>query len=434
MTAVDVVGSAGIPAAAPLPPASSQRSRVGRFHGRERAFFGLLVRGALFLLLTLGIYRFWLATDIRRFLWGNTEIADDSLEYSGTALELFVGFLMAVALLVPVYVLFFIAALDLGLLGQTSGVLALVLLALLGQFAVYRARRYRLSRTIFRGVRLYQTGSAWRYAVNSVLWWAVVALSAGIAYPWRVASLERYKLRHTHYGNLAGRFVGSGTRLFVRGFLMWLLVVGPVLGGVIAGLAVVDWAGFLAALSSEGDDVVKRAEAIGPYFGAAVVFASLGFGCALVAGALLYPAFRAMVLRWWVSGLRLGEIAAVSHLRTGQIYRVYLRFLGYSVLFAFAAGILSAAAFAVFGSLTPSFGKSVASELAASAVLIGSYVVIALGYSAIYQGTVTIRFWRLSFETAELSGLAALDGVEAQGGPSSPLGEGLADALDVGGL
>src|SRR4051812_48273508 len=121
MTTVDIVGSAGIAAAAPLPaPVAPQRSGLGRFHGSERAFFGLLVRGALFLLLTLGIYRFWLATDIRRFLWGNTEIAGDSLEYSGTATELFVGFLMAVALLVPVYILFFIAALDLGLLGQIS--------------------------------------------------------------------------------------------------------------------------------------------------------------------------------------------------------------------------------------------------------------------------------------------------------------------------
>ena len=51
-----------------------------RFTGERRAFWGLLVRGAVFLALTLGIYRFWLATDIRRFLWSNTEVAGDSLE------------------------------------------------------------------------------------------------------------------------------------------------------------------------------------------------------------------------------------------------------------------------------------------------------------------------------------------------------------------
>jgi hypothetical protein len=57
-----------------------------------------------------------------------------------------------------------------------------------------------------------------------------------------------------------------------------------------------------------------------------------------------------------------------------------------------------------------------------------------LGYSTIYQVVVRQRLWRLSFETAELSGLQALDSVKADGAASSAFGEGLADALDVGGL
>ena len=138
---------------------------------------------------------------------------------------------MALALLIPVYALFFIAALDAGLVGALSGVLAFVLLALLGQFAVYRARRYRLTRTIFRGVRLYQTGSAWRYAVTSAFWWVLTIATVGLALPWGQAVLERYKMRHTHYGTLQGRFAGSGTRLFFRGILLWLIVVGPLVGG-----------------------------------------------------------------------------------------------------------------------------------------------------------------------------------------------------------
>ena len=58
-------------------------------------------------MVTLGIYRFWLATDIRRFLWSNTEIAGEALEYTGTALELLLGFLVAIALLIPVYAGYF---------------------------------------------------------------------------------------------------------------------------------------------------------------------------------------------------------------------------------------------------------------------------------------------------------------------------------------
>src|SRR5215210_1630909 len=114
-----------------------------RFTGNERAFWRLLIRGAVLLLVTLGIYRFWLATDVRRFLWSNTEVAGDGLEYIGTARELLIGFLMAIAILVPINVAFFLAALGRGWLSQMSGLMALAALALLGQFAVYRARRYR---------------------------------------------------------------------------------------------------------------------------------------------------------------------------------------------------------------------------------------------------------------------------------------------------
>jgi uncharacterized membrane protein YjgN (DUF898 family) len=54
-------------------------------------------------LITAGFYRFWLSTDIRRSLWANTSIDGDTLEYTGTAKELLLGFLFALAILVPVY-------------------------------------------------------------------------------------------------------------------------------------------------------------------------------------------------------------------------------------------------------------------------------------------------------------------------------------------
>jgi hypothetical protein len=42
--------------------------------------------------------------------------------------------------------------------------------------------------------------------------------------------------------------------------------------------------------------------------------------------------------------------------------------------------------------------------------------------------------WKTGFEAIELSGLEALDRVKAVGAASSAVGEGLADALNVGGI
>src|SRR5262245_25040731 len=148
-----------------------------RFLGQRRYYWRLLVRGAALLAVTLGIYRFWFATDVRRFLWSNTEIANETLEYTGTPYELLIGFLIAIAVLVPMYVAFFIVALSLGPLGQLASVATFPVLAFLGHFAVYRARRYRLTRTIYRGLGCHQDGSALRSAVWSLLLGVVVVFS-----------------------------------------------------------------------------------------------------------------------------------------------------------------------------------------------------------------------------------------------------------------
>ena len=319
-----------------------------------------------------------------------------------------------------------------------SGVIALVVLALFGPFAIYRARRYRLTRTIFRGLRLHQTGSAWLYSVYSLLGWAVTLATFGLAYPWAQAALERYKMRHTFYGDVGGRFVGSGTHLFLRGIALWLLILGPLLASVVYAAAIIDGSVVAEAVQRGGNNMLGRIESQIPNFSAALTAVVMASFWSVIAAALLYPAFQAMMLRWWTSGLRFGDMAATSRVRTGQMYGLYLRFVGFSLLLGLVAGIVGL----IIGMAVPLSGwdEDKFSELSTFAQIVGvvvgviGYVVLMLGYSTIYQVTVKLRLWRLSFETAELAGLGALDRVNAAGMPSSAFGEGLADALDIGGL
>ena len=297
-----------------------------RFLGQRRSYWRLLIRGAVLLMVTLGIYRFWLATDVRRFLWSNTEIAGEALEYTGTALELLLGFLVAIALLIPVYAGFFLATLDLGMLGKLSGVVGFAALGVLGQYAIYRARRYRLTRTIYRGLRFHQEGSAWGFAFRAILWWIVTALTFGLAYPFQLASLERYKMRHTFYGDLGGRFEASAFVLLLRGFPMWLVLFVPLALAVSGFVGTVDWKALADALAQGGDDVMGKIEGGNPGLGGTIVFAMLMTGTSMALAALLYPAFQAVILRWWSSGLRFGKIEVQSHLRMRNVYGAYARF------------------------------------------------------------------------------------------------------------
>ncbi|MFL6795967.1 MAG: DUF898 family protein [Xanthobacteraceae bacterium] len=402
---------------------------VVRFRGDPRAFWRLLVSGAGLLMFTLGIYRFWLTTDVRRYLWANTEVAGESLEYTGTPAELLLGFLIAIAILAPLNVGFFLFTFSAGTIGQITGLLSPVLLLLLGQYAIYRARRYRLTHTIYRGVRFHQSGSAWRYAICAGWWWSLTIITLGLAYPFARASLERFKMRNTFFGNLPGRFEGTGGQLLGRGILLWLLAVVPVVLGIFATLGAVDWD---ALTSSADDNTASWLELSG--LGAAAVLASLTALWLILAVTILYPVFQTLVWRWWASGLRFGEVALVSRLRMAQVFAVYGRFFGYACLFTLVAGMAVVLGAGLLDMLTRSASESIRSEIVMTVAGLGAYVAIALGYSTIYQCTVRLGLWRCVVESLDLSNLVALDRVSAAGEPSSPVGEGLADALNVGGL
>src|SRR5262245_790821 len=95
--------------ATPLPV---RRDARVKFSARRADFRRMVIRGTALGLATAGFYRFWLATDMRRHLWSNTTVDGDAAEYTGTAKELLIGFLFALAILAPIYLAYFVAGLE----------------------------------------------------------------------------------------------------------------------------------------------------------------------------------------------------------------------------------------------------------------------------------------------------------------------------------
>ncbi len=205
-------------------------------------------------------------------------------------------------------------------------------------------------------------------------------------------------MRHTFYGNLAGSFEASGFGLFVRGVPMWLMVFAPLALAVDGFTGEVDWKALAETLAQGGDDVMSRIEGSNPGLGSAIVFAMLMCGASITLAALLYPAFQAVVIRWWSSGLRFGDIEVRSQLRIRNVYAAYARFVGYAVLFSIAMGIGGAIILTIVGALTGA-GKTTAGEIIATLILLAGYVVAALGFSTIYRATVLLSLWQLGMES-----------------------------------
>jgi uncharacterized membrane protein YjgN (DUF898 family) len=441
MTVIDRVDIA----ATPLPPdASWPPSPVRlRFIGHRGDYWRLMIRGGALQAITLGIYRFWLFTDMRRFLWAGTEVAGETLEYTGTPVELLIGFLMAIGILVPVYALLFVASLQFGILSRLSGLVAVVVLAGFGQYATYRARRYRLTRTVFRGLRFHQAGSPVRYAVRAMLWWIPIGITLGLASPWATANLERYKMRNTFYGNLGGSFAASGARLFGRGIVIWLLVVGPLVAALVTAAAVIDWPAVIEAAGRANAANITVALQGNERINIALGMLVSGVTWSVLAAGLLYPAYQAIAMRWWLGGLRLGGTAAASDLRMRRYYFAYLRYLLYVVLFSIAFMAVSGIAVALILAAMPGridFSNANFSDMSLwrSGLVLGSvivaYVIFILGVSTIYQVVIKMRLWQVAVESILISDIAALDHVQAGDATSSAVGEGLADALGTGAI
>jgi uncharacterized membrane protein YjgN (DUF898 family) len=304
-------------------------------------------------------------------------------------------------------------AIEFGVVAKLLSAGGLTFLGVLGQYAAYRARQYRLTHTAFRGIRFHQSGSAVAYALRSLIWGVLTALTLGLAYPWAQASLDRYKLAHTHYGSWTGKFAGSGTQLFWRGIWLWLLLMAAAVACAVVVSQCVDL-----------DAVARRDGAEAEHETGKLVL--LGLGMALLA-ASAYPLLRAIAMRWWLEGLRIGPLAVATTLRKRTIIGAYLRWFLYAALFVIVVTIALSPA----PDSAPDFaGLDDVGEL----VMNGAYVVVSLvtglGVWVLHQTTIRLRIWRLAVDSISIAGFEAIANVRADARlPGSAVGEGLAIAL-----
>jgi len=413
--------STSLPGSIPTSAGPAPVNRID-FVNEGGRFFRMLARGALLLLVTFGFYRFWLSTSIRRHLWSRTSVAGESLEYTGTGRELLIGFLFALAILVPIYVLYFLIGIEFERFQAFASTPLFLFMILFGQFAIYRARRYRLTRTVWRGVRFWMNGSGWAYAFRAFGMQILVFLSLGLAYPWYAAWRERYKMRHTFYGDAPGAFEGRAGQFFRQGIGMWMMTVGL----AIVLLVVM---GVVAAQT--------RGRALGSFSVWHLLIVLIGIAIPVIS-LFIYPYFKALEWRWWAQGVRIGGVSMQSALRGGQLLKIYFKIIGWALLvligWGICAGVIGGLFYVMVGDPKNFMHFPIGAKIAGVVAIMFAYLSLGLSMGVVQRFYTQHEVWRAVVSSLTIQGVASLDGVAARGEAANALGEGLADGLDVAGF
>lgn len=390
------------------------------YDGRAGELFRIVLANLMLTFVTAGIYRFWAKTRVRRYFLSRASFLGDRLEYTGTGKELFLGFLIVLAILMPVYIVYQFAS---NATVGTSAFTAIqvgyfVLFYFLFFVATYRARRYRLSRTMWRGIRGGQTGSAMLYAVHGMFWSTITVLTLGLAYPAMRLKLQAYKTDRMTFGNRTFSFDGGIAPLFGAWLLPWL---GIVIAATPFALLMMD-IDFSALTSGNSANLPDMTGTRGAY------------GILMVAGIAVFLLtqfwYRAAEVRHFAASTEFDELRFDSSLSGFNVFWPYffyglLLILLWGGVIAAMAGIVTAAAMS--GGVQ---GNETAQVLGSFAGVFAVLVVLVIA-GTLKPIIVHNRVFRAFCHTLTLQGSFSPDRLLQSQLEIPQRGEGLADALDV---
>lgn len=291
--------------------------RQAVFNGSGGALFGIYLRNVLLTIVTLGVYYFWAKNRTRGYLVNQCEFETDRFAWHGTGKELFLGALKLLVLAVPLVVLIYVvpvvwSSIAADMISSLTGIFAY---AVVFPMAAVGARRYRLSRLSWRGIRFSFRGRVRQYFKIYAKGMTLLFLTLGFYLPYMQANIRRFVTEHTHFGATPFAFGGNGRDLLGRFAL--------VPAAALAGMVFIGFGTFrtLRAMSGTvegtGDITAIGSVMLVDFFAPLVL--------TVAAVALAYLSYAAFRHRYFWSRTTFGTARFASTMTTGKL-------LGFSIV------------------------------------------------------------------------------------------------------
>ncbi|MEQ1548732.1 MAG: YjgN family protein [Chakrabartia sp.] len=393
------------------------------FDGDWRELLPIALSNLFLTIVTLGFYRFWGTVRERQYLWSKTRFIDDTFEWTGTGLELFFGFLIALLLFgLPFLVLnLILQGLALQGYGKIAGVMIAgiyIFLLFLAGVATFRGLRYRLSRTYWHGIHGGSDDAGWHYGW-SWLWKNIVAyLCAALLFPWSMVSLWKQRWESMSFGPHKFHSAPEWGKLMPRYLLAY---VAPFAIIILLFIVLVPIGMATAAGGIESDSPPAAMIAL-------IVLAVLAFYVLWPLAALV---FYAAYLREVINTMRRSTLEFEFTARTKDWVKLFLGNVGLWIL-AGAAAMIPLGAFGLlsnFATLQP--GQSPLPSDLLTLAIFGVAFAIPFG---LVGPLIRYRNWSFFVRHLEAGGEINLASLTQSNTREIKQGEGLLDAFDMGAI
>ncbi len=187
------------------------------FHGTTGEFFRIWIVNMMLSIVTLGMYSAWAKVRTRKYFYNNTMLMDTSFDYLADPVKILKGRLFALALI-------FIYTLSAIISPLLQSVILVVFIALF-PWVIIKALKFNLYNSAYRNIRFHFNAEYLQALKVFVGLPILVALSAGLAYPYFVRERKNFVVDNSAYGTEKFNFSAKTAQFYSVYFKFLALLI-----------------------------------------------------------------------------------------------------------------------------------------------------------------------------------------------------------------
>lgn len=273
---------------------TEQTNHAVDYVGTTGELLPIVLLNILLTIITLGIYRFWAKTNLRKYFWNKVRFDSEPFEYTGTGKELFIGALIVFFIFIlPLMIGINIVMIMLPMIAPFLILILYPLFIFLIGVAIYRAQVYRMSRTNWRRIRGAQIRKSKAYGWLTLKYAVLLVITFGLIAPYVICRMWNFMMNNKRMGSgILSSEVKS--RPLFKIWLLTLLAFFAGSGGVAAMF-------YMAALSNN----------VGLFI--------LIYILAIIFVAVIFTWFQAALLNHLINGVKFQDMAFNFHIGVSEL-------------------------------------------------------------------------------------------------------------------